>query len=135
MGNHQAPGQSFADQRSHTWTCYYTTTQKSQGFSFLMMSCHMRSRCEYDGCTYRAPSIALNTFITQAKGIHLYDMDCRRVLVGMEVLLRRNPSHYDLNAVDLLVSLPQQNLFLGHLAREPARFVSPLLLNGLKITA
>ena len=77
---------------------------------------------------------ALAQFTTQAKGIRLYEVDCNRVRVGMTVMLRRNPSRYDYNAVDLIITSLQENLFFGHLAKDAARFISLLLSEGFHIT-
>ena len=52
------------------------------------------------------------------------------------MILRRQPSQYDLNAVDLLI--PSRNgpaKFMGHLDREAAPLMTHLLSDGMDVTA
>lgn len=81
--------------------------------------------------------VLLLSFTSQARGIRLYEVDCRRLEPGMNVTLRRSPSHYDVNAVQLFIKhrFGRGSLLLGHLAREAAQVVSPLLSQGYMITA
>ena len=47
--------------------------------------------------------VVLSSFKTHARGIHLYEVDCCRLRSGSEVILRRQPSRYDSNVVDILI--------------------------------
>ena len=70
-----------------------------------MTSYHMRSPDSNPTCllTEMASTIVVLSFKTHARGIHLYEVDCCRLRSGSEVILRRQPSRYDLNVVDLLI--------------------------------
>ena len=114
--------------------------QQRENFSILiilMTSGHAQSHAPLQALmaiSRTERSLKLAQFITQAKGIRLYEVDCSRVQVGMTVILRRSPSRYDINAVDLLVTSLHGNLFFGHLAKEAAQFISPLLLKEFNVT-
>ena len=80
--------------------------------------------------------VVVLSFSAQARGIRLYEVDCRCLVIGNPVIVRRNPSRYDRNAVDLLIPhcFSRELLFSGHLAREAATVLSPLLLQGFTIS-
>lgn len=79
--------------------------------------------------------VVVLSFSAQARGIRLYEVDCRHLVIRNPVVVRRNPSRYDRNAVDLILHrFSCKLLFLGHLTREVATVLSPLLLQGFTIS-
>ena len=79
-------------------------------------------------------NVLLLSFESQAKGIKLYQVDCVSLRLGTALEFRRRPSWYDANAVQLIVrrrSYPPQEYLLGHLDRDAAAVVSPLIAQAL----
>ena len=76
----------------------------------------------------------LATFFSQAKGIMFYDGPTTRVRVGDSVSLHLEPYNpHDSNCVGIwLRSSPPK--MLGHLAREAAGCMAPLMRTGLLVS-
>ena len=107
-----------------------------------LTSCHMRSHALTDSSLVEMDSVnyvVLASFTVRARGVKFYDIDPQTLVPGLAVILRRQPSRYDDNAVGFRVPSRRYGFgtaFLGHMEREAARFVSKLLLDpGLKTTA
>ena len=80
---------------------------------------------------------ALAFFVVQCRGVKFYDMvsECR--MRQSEVTFRRFPSNpYDSFCVEALIPRESAHGYekLGHVARDPVRLLSPLLLAPFKIT-
>ena len=77
----------------------------------------------------------LGQLTSQVCGIKLYDVQTTRIRLGERLVLRHEPTNaYDVNAVAVLALSPSPRRMLGHLAKESARRVAPLLLAGLVVT-
>lgn len=75
-------------------------------------------------------AIPLASFCCQARGIKFYDALTSMLLVGAPLRVELEPSNpYDENCVSLW--LTSSGLQLGHLAREAAAHLAPLLRYGL----
>ena len=74
--------------------------------------------------------LPLASFCCQARGIMFYDTPLSMVLPGTSLCVQLEPSNpHDANCISLWLS--SHSLKLGHLAREAAVYLAPLLRNGL----
>ena len=77
--------------------------------------------------------VPLASFLCQARGIKLYDAPISMVLPGVSLGVELESSNlYDANCISL--SLLPNGLKLGHLAREAAAHLAPLLRCGCQAT-
>ena len=68
------------------------------------------------------------SFAPKARGIILYEVD--HITIGTSINLRLNPYNvYDINCMELLITGRK----LGHLCKEAACIVPPLMRQGLSI--
>ena len=75
----------------------------------------------------------LGSFTSQVRGIKLYDFETTQVHVEDSLVLHLEPANtYDANAIAVFTVSPPK--MLGHLAREKARHLAPLLSSGLEAT-
>ncbi len=74
-------------------------------------------------------SCQLVSFRSQARGIKFYDVPTSAVFLGQSFHCQLEPTNpYDCNCIELLVGSGK----LGHLAREDASFLAPLLREGFE---
>ena len=72
----------------------------------------------------------LASFTSQARGIKFYDVSASRFVVGRKFYCQLEPSNaYDSNCIALWVD---SHCMLGHLAREAANCLAPLLRQGFE---
>ena len=84
-------------------------------------------------------AVLLATFLSTVRGVRFYDVSVSSVRAGGRVALQLEPTNiYDSNCVALPVAVYlRSSLFsdmLGHLAREDAAYLAPLLRSGLFAT-
>ena len=73
-------------------------------------------------------------FACQARGVKFYDLAEVSANIGTVVDLRRDPyNSWDPNCVEVLVAADRRTK-LGHIAKEAAKWLSPLLLGPYRIT-
>lgn len=81
----------------------------------------------------------LTTFVSRVRGVKFYAIEEIENTGGwwwLRAKLKRDPGNlYDRNCVEVMVpavGIQGQNVKLGHLAKEAAEFVSPLLAAGFR---
>ena len=77
-------------------------------------------------------AVLLATFRSVAHGVGFYDIDVSAVRGGSRVVLQLEPTNvYDSKCVAVYLRSSMFSDLLGHLAREDAAFLAPLLRSGL----
>ena len=75
-------------------------------------------------------AVPLCQFRSQARGIRFYDVPMSSVCLGVTFSCELEPTnHYDYNCIALMVGSASK---LGHLAREDACVLAPLLREGFE---
>ena len=75
----------------------------------------------------------LASFRSEARGIKFYDVLTSSVYVGQPLHLELEPhNQYDSDCVAVYVSSAGSRSMLGHLARESAEYLAPLLRAGFQ---
>ena len=82
-----------------------------------------------------ATVVRLASFSSQARGIKFYDVSTSSIRVGTSLLFYLEPSNpYDSDCVAVWMCGSPRTKMLGHLARETACHLAPLLRSGLVAT-
>ena len=77
-------------------------------------------------------AVLLATFLSTVRGVRFYDVSVR---AGGRVALQLEPTNiYDSNCVAVYLRSSLFSDMLGHLAREDAAYLAPLLRSGLFAT-
>ena len=75
----------------------------------------------------------LASFNSEARGIKFYDVLSSSVYVGQSLQCKLEPlNEYDSNCIALFVAGGSGQSMLGHLAREDASYLAPLLRKGFQ---
>ena len=77
----------------------------------------------------------LASFSSQARGIKFYDVATTDINVGDHLIfLQETDNLWDMNCICLMISQAAGLKTLGHLAREAASYLSPLISAGFQAT-
>ena len=76
---------------------------------------------------------ALASFTSEARGIKFYDAILSSVYIGQSLQCKLEPlNQYDVNCVAVFLATVSGQSMLGHLAREDASYLAPLLREGFE---
>ena len=82
-----------------------------------------------------ARATLLATVNSVVRGVHFYDVTASSISVGSRVALQLEPTNpYDSNCIAVFLRLSMFTDMVGHLAREDAHYLAPLLRSGLYAT-
>ena len=73
----------------------------------------------------------LASFLSQARGIKFYQVPISSIVVGDLVSINLDPNAWDSNCISLWTRSAHGSRMLGHLAKETAALLAPLLKSGL----
>ncbi len=80
-------------------------------------------------------AIVLATFYSRVRGIKFYDVSSATISAGISVSLQLEPTNpHDSNCVAVYLHVGSVSNKLGHLAREDAAHLAPLIRSGLFAT-
>ncbi len=77
----------------------------------------------------------LATFFSTVRGIRFYDVSSNSISAGMSAVLQLEPTNpHDSSCVAVYVRSSPFRTKLGHLARDTAALLAPLMRSGLSAT-